>query len=70
MPPWSSRITEVSGPRLSAGQQAIYRGTAYTITSVSGDTFTADHDGTPVVDHGAAITNGTAFMLCGSGQSR
>jgi hypothetical protein len=70
MPSWSSQITEVSGPRLFAGQQAIYRGTAYTITSVSGDTFTADHDGTPVVNRGAAITNATAYMLCGSGQGR
>jgi hypothetical protein len=66
MPSWSSRITEVSGPRLSVGEHVFYRGTAYTITSVAGRTVTADRDGTPVENHGRAITHGIAYTMCGS----
>jgi hypothetical protein len=62
----SSTLTEVSGPILAPTQEFSYRGATYTIMSVNpgADSFTVFRDGFLFVNQGAAITDGTGFMIC------
>jgi hypothetical protein len=64
----SSTLTEVSGPILAPPQEFTYDGNTYTIMSVNpgADSFTVFLNGWLVVNKGAAITNGIAFMACSS----
>ena len=64
----SSTITEVSGPQLSPAQEFVYDGNTYTVMSVNpgADQFTAFVNNFLFTNHGAAITDATGAIVCGS----
>jgi hypothetical protein len=61
----SSTATEVSGQRLRAGNELLFRSRIYVIKSVRSDHFTMDLRGKLFVNRGHAIHDGTAVFLRG-----
>ena len=64
----SSAITETSGPQLSPTEQFVYDGNTYTVMTVNpgADQFTAFVNNFLFTNHGAAITDASGALLCGS----
>jgi hypothetical protein len=67
LPADSSTVTEVHGPRLHVHEALFYQGRIFTVASVSGDTFTVDHNGSLVTNGSTAIVDGRALVLAGKG---
>jgi hypothetical protein len=65
----SSVMSEVSGPRLSPAEEFTYDGSTYTVMTVNpgAGQFTAFVNNFLFTNNGAAITNATGAILCGSG---
>jgi hypothetical protein len=64
----SSVMTEVSGPQLSPAEEFVYDGNTYTVMTVNpgAGQFTAFVNNFLFTNNGAAITNATGAMICGS----
>ena len=64
----SSVMTEVSGPQLSPSEQFVYDGNTYTVMTVNpgADQFTAFVNSSLFTNGGAAITDATGAIVCGS----
>jgi hypothetical protein len=63
MPASGRAITEVSGPALHVGQEVFYRGTTYTVASVSGAVFTMSAGGQILVSRGIPVNEGIALTV-------
>jgi len=64
----SSVMTEVSGPQLYPTEEFVYDGNTYTVMTVNpgADQFTAFVNNFLFTNHGAAITDASGALLCGS----
>jgi hypothetical protein len=64
----SSVMTEVSGPQLSPTEEFVYDGNTYTVMTVNpgADQFTAFVNNFLFTNNGAAVTNATGAIVCGS----
>jgi hypothetical protein len=64
----SSVMTEVSGPQLSPAEEFVYDGNTYTVATINpgAGQFTAWVNNFIFTNHGAAITNATGAIVCGS----